>query len=95
MSTKATTTPYTIRLDATVKKRLEAQAAREDRSAAQLAVRAIESMLQAKQEKHDAIHAAVALADKGEFISEEAMTKWVMSWGTDNELPEPTVDIKL
>jgi predicted transcriptional regulator len=86
--------PYTIRLDESVKKQLEAQAKREDRSAAQLAVRAIESMLQTKQAKYDAIEAAMSEADTGEFISEEAMTKWVMSWGTDNELPEPAVDVK-
>jgi predicted transcriptional regulator len=86
--------PYTIRLDESIKKQLEAQAKREDRSAAQLAVRAIESMLQTKQAKYDAIEAAMSEADTGEFISEEAMTKWVMSWGADNELPEPAVDVK-
>lgn len=94
MHMKTRPKPYTIRLDESIKKQLEAQAKREDRSAAQLAVRAIESMLQTKQAKYDAIEAAMSEADTGEFISEEAMTKWVMSWGADNELPEPAVDVK-
>ncbi|PZO82543.1 MAG: CopG family transcriptional regulator [Mesorhizobium amorphae] len=34
-----------------------------------------------------------AEADKGEFISEEAMTRWVDSWGTDQELPPPEPDL--
>lgn len=32
-------------------------------------------------------------AEKGIFISEEATTRWVESWGTDNELPPPEPDI--
>ena len=28
-----------------------------------------------------------------EFISGEKMAAWVNSWGTGNELPEPTPDI--
>ena len=32
-------------------------------------------------------------ADKGEFISHEAMGAWIKSLGTDEELPAPEVDI--
>jgi predicted transcriptional regulator len=35
----------------------------------------------------------IAEADKGIFISAEAMHRWVESWGTDNELPPPEPDI--
>lgn len=38
---------------------------------------------------------AAAEADKGVFISEEKMTAWFESLGTDNELPEPEPDVFL
>lgn len=94
MNTKPATTPYTVRLRADVKEALEAQAAREDRPASQLAAQAVSAMLVRKQAERTMIEAAIVEADKGEFISDEAMTRWVMSWDTDNELPEPTADIK-
>ena len=31
--------------------------------------------------------------ERGEFISEETMTKWFLSLGTNEELPEPQPDI--
>ena len=31
--------------------------------------------------------------ESGEWISQEAMEKWLMSWGTDNVLPPPEPDI--
>jgi hypothetical protein len=35
----------------------------------------------------------IAEADKGVFISAEAMHRWIESWGTDNELSPPEPDI--
>ena len=43
--------------------------------------------------KEAAIKAAVAEADKGVFVSSEAVDRWMESWGTDNELPIPEPDI--
>ncbi|MDM9648935.1 hypothetical protein [Rhizobium sp. S163] len=40
------------------------------------------------------IDAAILAADRGEFISNEAMCAWLSSWGTENELPPPEVDIR-
>jgi predicted transcriptional regulator len=89
-----TTSPYTIRLDHALKKALEYEAALEERPPAQLAVRAIRAMVQARQAKRDAITAALLGAEKGQFISSEAMFAWVDSWDSNNEGPEPSVDIK-
>lgn len=90
-----TANPYTIRLDETLKKALEYEAALEQRPPAQLAVRAIRAMVQARQAKRDAITAALQEAEKGQFISSEAMFAWIDSWDSDNEWPEPSVDIKV
>lgn len=87
------TTPYSIRLDDDLRKSLEKEAELEDRSPAQLAVRAIRSMLEAKAAKRAAIDAALAEADQGTFISAEAMNAWIDTWDSDNELPTPKADI--
>lgn len=41
------------------------------------------------------IKEALIEADKGNFISDEQMTRWISSWGTENELPAPKADIVL
>ena len=62
-----------LRIDADLKKSLEREARREERSTSWLAVKAIEAMLRGRAEKRAAVRAAVAAADKGVFISQEAM----------------------
>jgi predicted transcriptional regulator len=87
------TVPFSVRLDETVKARLEAEAAREDRSAGYLVQQAVEEFLDGKEYFREQMLLAIAEADKGVFISEEAMDRWVNSWGTGNELPPPEPDI--
>jgi len=88
------TSPYTIRLDATLKQDLEREAALEDRPPSQLAVRAIRAMIEARQARRAAIESALAEADQGSFVSEEAMMAWVDTWDTEREGPEPQPDIR-
>lgn len=90
-----TTASFTFRIDAGLKKRLEQAAKSADRSASYMAAKAIEAMVDAREEKRRAIEAAVIEADKGVFISSKAMHKWMDSWGTGNELPSPEADIFL
>ena len=87
------TSPYSIRLDDDLRKSLEKEAEIEERSPAQLAVRAIRSMLEAKAAKRAAIDTALKEADQGQFISAEAMNAWIDSWDTADELPAPKADI--
>ena len=90
-----TTSSFTLRIDSDLKKRLEQAAKAADRSASYMAAKAIEAMVEARDEKRRAIEAAVIEADKGVFISSKAMHKWMDSWGTDNELSPPEPDIFL
>lgn len=83
------TSPYTIRIDETLKKALEYEAALDERPPAQLAVRAIRAMVEARQAKRDAITAALKEAESGQFISSEAMFAWINSWDSNNEEAEP------
>ena len=84
-----------LRIDANLKRNLELEARREERSASYLAVKAIEAMLRERAAKRAAIREAVAEADKGAFISQEAMDAWVSSWGEDAELPPPEPDVQI
>ena len=86
---------FTLRIEPGLKDWLEDEARRQDRSAGFLANKAIETLRQDTESKRRAIEAAMAEAEKGEFISEEAMTAWFLSLGTDNELPEPEPDVFL
>ncbi len=87
------TVPFTLRIDAAIKKRLELEAKREDRSAGYVAQQAIRAYVEAKERARAAIRAAETEADKGAFISSDAMDRWVRSWGSDEELPPPEADV--
>lgn len=87
------TAPYSIRLDDALRQSLEREAEIEERPPAQLAVRAIRSMLEAKAAKRAVIEAALEQADRGKFISAEAMNDWIDSWDTEDEVSAPKADI--
>lgn len=92
MNTVATI-PFSLRIDPKTKVLLEQEAKRLDRSSSYLANQAIKSFLQAKTAKRKAIEEAIKEADKGIFVSEEAVDVWVDSWGTKKELSMPEPDI--
>ena len=87
------TSPFSLRLSPELKKRLDAVAESEDRSASYVATKAIEAFLDARDAKARAIDAAFREADQGIFVSQEAVHRWMNSWDTDNELPIPEPDI--
>lgn len=84
-----------LRIDAVLKKSLEQEAKREDRSASYLAVKAIETMLRSRTEKRAAVRDAILEAGKGSFISQDAMDAWISSWDSDAEQPPPEPDIRV
>jgi predicted transcriptional regulator len=85
--------PFSVRLSDDLKSRLEKEAEREDRSAGYLVQKAVEEFLDARDFFRSEMEAAIAEADKGVFISGEAMHRWMESWDTDNELSPPEPDI--
>jgi len=86
--------PLSIRIDDALRARLEIAAKAEDRSVSYIVQKAIESFVTAREHKAEIIREAydASLVEK-EFISGEKMTAWVESWGSEDELPEPTPDI--
>ena len=88
-----TTVPFSMRMDQATKTRLEKQAAIEERSAAFLVQKVVADYLDAKDCERKVFDEAFKEADKGIFISGEAVHRWMESWGTENELPMPEPDI--
>ena len=64
-----------------------------DRSFANGPHRDYASFLKTSEAERRLLKERIAEADKGIFISEEAMHRWIESWGTENELPPPEPDI--
>lgn len=84
---------FSMRMDADVKRRLEEKAAHMDRSAAWVAQHAIESFLAHEDALAESVRAALAEADKGVFVSGDAVERWMDRWadGFDDPFPEPDV----
>ncbi|WP_108003410.1 CopG family ribbon-helix-helix protein [Mycoplana dimorpha] len=88
----AMSAPFSLRLDSELKARLEAEARNQDRSASHVAAKAIEMFLDAQDAKRLAIERALEQADAGAFVSADAVHRWMNSWDSDQELPEPQPD---
>jgi predicted transcriptional regulator len=90
-------TRFTLRLDPELKRWLEDEASRQDRSAAWVAKRAIEQLKHAADAERDLIEDALEEAGKGEFVSREAVHNWQDGWDTGgkDELPAPDVFLKV
>ena len=84
---------FSIRMDPAMKSRLDEEAKLEDRSAAYITQKALDSYLREKEYLRNIVRDAEIEADKGVFISGDAMHAWIESWGSDNELPAPKPDI--
>ena len=87
------TAPYTFRMESDLREALEREAKLEGLPPAQLAAQAVRSMVETRQAKRAAIDAALAEADEGRFISEDAMNRWMDTWGEADEAPMPEPDI--
>jgi predicted transcriptional regulator len=86
---------FSLRLEPDLKDWLEQEAKRKDRSAGYVAIEALRNYKQAIEAKREMIARAMVEADKGEFVSEEAMTRWFLALATEHELPEPDADVFL
>lgn len=87
--------PLSLHVTEQLKRELEQEAERQNLSAADVAQRAIRAYLDGMASERDILRQRMAEADKGVFISEEAMLEWMDSWDTDEELPPPEPDVFL
>jgi predicted transcriptional regulator len=90
-----TRTARSIDISDSIQAELEKQASRERVSPSVIVERALGAYIAAQEMKYAAIDEALAEADKGVFVSREAVERWIDSWDTDNELPPPEPDVFL
>lgn len=83
------TQTLSIRLDASVKKRLEALASRSKRSKSFLAAEAIAAYVQAEEWQLGEIREGLKELDSGQTVSHEKVSKWLRSWGKPVEGKAP------
>ena len=87
--------PLSLHVTAETKRELEEHARQLNVSVAEIAERAIAYYLEVPARERAILKERLAEADKGVFISGDAMMRWVESWGTDEELPPPEPDVFL
>ena len=89
-----TKTMISARVEEKLNDELESLAVSTRRSKAFLITEALEDYVKRNAWLVKRIDEAVRAADEsGEFISHEAMSKWLLSWGKPDELPPPKPDI--
>ncbi len=85
--------PLSLHVDARLKEKLEDEARIENVTADDLAQRAIENYLWLKDQDREIMRARIAEADRGLFISEEAMMLWMDQLEDDIDAPAPEPDV--
>ncbi|HCH31748.1 MAG TPA: CopG family transcriptional regulator [Oceanospirillaceae bacterium] len=82
-----------VRLDEQLENRLNALAVKIQRAKSYLAKQALTRYIQEEERKQHENELAVArweeYQETGETVSNEAMTDWLGTWGTDKEQPCP------
>ena len=88
-----TTSPMWIKLDATVRDRLNSIATRHKRTSHAIASEAIETYV-AREEAREALNQETLSAwnhfqETGLHVTGDDVNAWIESWGTKDELPPP------
>lgn len=86
-------TVLSVRVPEALKEQLDYLSRSTKRSKAYLAAEALDDYVKKNAWRARELHDALKEADKGVFISHEAMLAWVDSLGSDNELAAPKPDI--
>ncbi len=81
--------PIVLNLDAGLEARLAALAEDRGKPISDLAAEAIASFVDLESWREQHIRQGLAELEAGKGVSNERVTEWLDSWGTDNELPEP------
>lgn len=91
MSESAST--FSVRLPKDLRKAVDDYAQATNRSRAFVVKEAVAGFMEDQAAYLAAIDEALIEADKGVFVSGEAVMEWLESWGTDNVKPMPEPDI--
>jgi predicted transcriptional regulator len=84
---------FSVRLPDGLRREVDDLAKATKRSRSFVVKEAVAAFMEERRAYLAAIDEALAEADKGVFISGEAVSRWLASWGTPDELPPPEPDI--
>ncbi|SMH28793.1 CopG family ribbon-helix-helix protein [Mesorhizobium australicum] len=87
--------PLSLHVTAELKQQLEKEAHLSSKSASEIAEEAIVSYLDQQTRLRDMLDAAATEADKGVFISSEAMLPWIKDLFDGKKTPPPQPDVFL
>ena len=87
--TNTASTTFSIRLKPEIKKRLAKLAEASGRSSNFLIADAVESYVADQERMLGEMRQADRQVKGGHYIKHEDMKAWLLSWGTDHELPPP------
>lgn len=87
--------PLSLHVDAQLKEKLEREARLQDVSESEIAARAIKAFLNVQAHMRDFIEAAAEEADRGPFVSSEAVLDWMSRLEEDIDAPAPQPDVFL
>jgi RHH-type transcriptional regulator, rel operon repressor / antitoxin RelB len=82
-------TTFTVRVEPSIKKRLERLAKSTGRSRSFLAAEALDAYLDVNEWQVEGIKKAIASLDHGGGVPNADVKKWVESWGTKRERAAP------
>lgn len=85
--------PVSVRLPDQLLQEVDDFAKSTRRSRSFVVKEALEAYMQDQRDYLAAIEEGEREADLGVLVSADAVKKWLLSWGTDNELPRPEPDI--
>jgi predicted transcriptional regulator len=80
---------FTVRVDASVKRRLETLTKSTGRSRSYLAAEALSEYLAINEWQVAGIEQAATSLEKGQGVSHEKVREWIDSWGRKKERPAP------
>jgi predicted transcriptional regulator len=85
-------TKLTIRVPAKLKNRLDRLAKRTNKSHAVLAVNAVEQFVTEQERQQSLLEKSESELSAGKFIPNADVRRWLLSWGSDHELPPPSCE---
>jgi predicted transcriptional regulator len=81
--------PFSVRLKPALRKKLAKLANRTGRSSNYLVADAVEVYISDQERLIADIRRGERQMDSGHYVKHEAVKAWLLSWGTDQELPPP------
>ena len=86
------TKTLTIRVPAKLKTRLDRLAKRSRKSQSTLAVNAVEQFVAEQEQREEILEKSNRELSSGKSIPHADVRRWLLSWGSDHELPPPSCE---